>query len=338
VSLDPQHHLLSPEESARRFREQIVPQHLAHGVAQDRPVLVIVAGQPGAGKTAVENRIRADLGGGTVTIDADDMRTHHPDYVPLALRNDRAAAPACHPDASRWVEMAKEHCITGRYNVILSTTLRTASGAQATIDKFKQAGYRVEVAALAVHEATSRVGVLSRYQRARDTVGFGRYVPPAFQRDAYAGLLSALDRIDAGRLADAVHVYQRDGHRLYRNELDQHGEWARPPGARAAVEAGRARPWGAREIDAFREQVAFLRARLPQDLHADLLTAARAARDHLAATATTATVAEADAAALLGTLRAAAAPRGPPTSAAEHDNPHRPPGRAPRSSGNDQAR
>lgn len=341
MTFDPQAHRLPPEESARRFHEQIVPQRLAHGVPQDRPMLVIVAGQSGAGKTTVEHRVHTDLGGGTVIIDADDMRTHHPDYVALAMRNDRLASAACHPDASRWVHMAIDYCIASRYNVVLSTTLRTAGGAQQIIDRFRGAEYPVEVAALAVHEATSRLSVLRRYQRGREDVGFGRYVPSAFQSDAYAGLPSSLDRIDAGRLADAVHVYRRDGRRLYSNELNQHGEWIRPPAARAALETGRALPWGADEIRTFREQAEYLRARLPEDLHGDLLTAARAARNHLAATGTTATPAEVAQAARLAAGRTAPdpTPNGHRLSAAPTDpQRHHTPRRSPRRPNPDQSR
>ncbi len=285
MSTEPQSRLLSAQESQRRFHERIVPRYLAHGVPQERPVLVIVAGQPGAGKSAVENRVHADLGGGTVTIDADDLRPTHPDYVPLALENDRTAAPATHADASRWVEMAKDYCISNRFNVVYSTTMRGAEFAEQDINRFKQAGYRVEVVALAVHEATSRLGVLSRYQQGREDVGFGRYVPDAFQRDAYAGLLSSLDHIDDRHLADAVHIYLRDGTRVYTNELDDNGEWAHPAGSRAAVEEARGRPWNHEEIQAFRDRAAELAHQLPADLHGDLLAIAETAREHVAATA-----------------------------------------------------
>jgi UDP-N-acetylglucosamine kinase len=336
VSTSPEEHRLSPEESRRRFHERIVPQHFEHGVPQDRPVLVIVAGQPGAGKTAAENRVRADLDA-AVTIDADQMRDHHPAYVPLALRNDRLAAPATHPDAARWVEMAMDYCIKNRFNVVFSTTMRAA--AQETIDRFKDAGYRVEVAVVAVHEATSRLGVLSRYQDGRDDVGFGRYVPANVQREAYTGLLAELDRIDAGRLADAVHVFQRDGRALYHNELDEQGDWVRPAGTRAAVEAGRDRPWSPDETRKFEERAAELSQRLPGDLQPDLAVAVEAGRRHVAATrSVTPTAAEVAAAGQLGTGRQAstayAGPRTP--TAATQDNPRRP--RPARSSEADQSR
>jgi len=283
VNADPSAHLLPLEESRRRFDEQIVPQRLAHGVRQERPVLVIVAGPPGSGKTAVENRVRADLGGGAVVVDADAMRIYHPDYVTLALRNDRLASPATHPDATRWANMAVAHCIEHGYDLVLSTTLRTAATVDYLSSRVRPAAYRIEIAALAVHEAASRLGVLRRYQDGRDDAGFGRYVPTAFQQDAYGGLLSALDRVDDARLADVVNVYRRDGHLLYHNELGPGGDWVRPPGARAAVEAGRARSWSAEEITVFLAQAEGLRARLPADLHEDLRIAVQAARDHIAA-------------------------------------------------------
>lgn len=315
MSADAPARQLPLEEARRRFGEQIVPQRLAHGVPQEQPVVVIVAGPPGSGKTAVENRVNADLGGGTVIVDADAMRVHHPDYVPLALRNDRLASPATHPDAVRWANMAIAHCIEHRYHLVLSTTLRTAAAAEHLSSRFRQPAYRVEIAALAVHEAACRLGVLRRYQDGRDDVGFGRYVPSAFQRDAYAGLLSALDRVDVGRLADEVRVYRRDGNQLYHNQLGPGGDWVDPPGARAAVEAGRARPWGTEEIAAFLAQAEGLRTRLPADLHDDLRFAVQAALDHTAAAAGTPAV---------GGLLRAAFPQAARTPLRDRGTPARP--------------
>jgi UDP-N-acetylglucosamine kinase len=283
MSADPQPYQLSLEESQRRFRERIVPRYLAHGIPQRQPVLVMVAGQPGAGKTVLENQVHAILGGGTVTIDADDLRPVHPDYLPLAMQNDRIAAPATQPDVTRWVDMAKDYCIGKQFNVIFSTTMRGAGAAERDIVRFRRGGYPVEVVVLAVHEATSRLGVLSRYQQGREDVGFGRYVPDGFQRDAYAGLLSALEHIDQRRLADRVSVYLRDGTELYANQRDATGEWQRAPAARAALEAGRQRPWSLEEIAQFRHRAGELAHQLPQDLQGDLLSITEAARDHVAA-------------------------------------------------------
>ncbi|WP_426361723.1 zeta toxin family protein [Streptomyces sp. E-08] len=52
TEVDRTRYVLSEEENAQIFREQIVPQQL-DGRPQEQPIAVIVSGQTGAGKTAI---------------------------------------------------------------------------------------------------------------------------------------------------------------------------------------------------------------------------------------------------------------------------------------------
>ncbi|WP_172386932.1 zeta toxin family protein [Streptomyces sp. MNP-20] len=52
---------LPPEENQRSFREQIAPVFLDGSTPQRAPVAVIVAGQTGAGKTAVTRMVKDAL-------------------------------------------------------------------------------------------------------------------------------------------------------------------------------------------------------------------------------------------------------------------------------------
>lgn len=282
MTAEPESHRLSPQQAAEIFHEVIVPRRLAHGVRQDQPVLVVVAGQPGAGKSAAERRVHAALGEGAVTIDADDMRGHHPDYVALTAANDRTAAMLTHHEAQRWVAMAKEHCIEQRNHVVLSATLGNPESARRHIDQFRAAGYRVELAVVAVDDATSQLGVLDRYQAGRERDGVGRFVPLQVQQEAYTGLLETVAAVDAERLVDAVHVYQRDGRQLYGNALDESGRWESSPATRQAVETARDRPWEASAFTAFRESAESLARRLPEDLRPELRAAVGTALSRLA--------------------------------------------------------
>ncbi|NED09613.1 zeta toxin protein, partial [Streptomyces sp. SID6648] len=49
---------LPPDENRRIFREQIAPVYLDGCTPQQAPVVVIVAGQTGAGKTAVTRMVK----------------------------------------------------------------------------------------------------------------------------------------------------------------------------------------------------------------------------------------------------------------------------------------
>jgi predicted ABC-type ATPase len=279
---------LDDREAERIFAQRIVPQRLSGGKASTEPIVVFVVGQPGAGKTrAQEALLKALDREGAVSIDADDLRAYHPRHDKLALADDLTVANKTHQDASHWVDMAIDHVIARRVDVAVSATFGNPNSAAEKIDRFRQAGYRVEVAVVAVDDVRSRLGVLQRYQDQRDSVGAGRYVPPQVQRDAYTGLLDTVDRVERDRLADAVHVYSRGGHQLYTNRSSPNGS-ERPPAARAAIETERARPWTAEEAQRVVQTATGLEPRLRAELRGELTGVVADARERIRATRDTA--------------------------------------------------
>ncbi|GAA3250893.1 zeta toxin family protein [Dactylosporangium siamense] len=233
--------------------------------------MVIVAGQPGAGKSVAQAAVLAQLGhSDAVAIDVDDLRTYHPRYESLALADDRTAAAYTQRDAQRWLRMCIAEAISHRFNIVLSTTLADPGHAEALLNRFREAGYTTQVAFLAVHELHSRLGVLDRYQHDQTTIGWGRYAPTPYQRSTYTGMLASADHIDQHRLADDVRVLQRDGHHLYRNHL-LGGQWQQPPDTRNAIERGRAASLstGTGTAHIFNRS-AVLAQSLPADLHGNL--------------------------------------------------------------------
>jgi len=282
----PNPYLLGTDEARLIFAEAIVPQRLT-GEPQQDPIVVVVGGQPGAGKSRAQAAVVANLGRqSTVAIDADDLRPYHPQYETLALQEDRSAGTYCHPDAARWVRMAIDHAIDYRLDVVLGTSLGWAEGTQETLQQFRGAGYRVEVVLMAVHEAQSRLGILQRYQDERDAVGYGRLLPTAIHDATYTGVLDTADRVDELRLADAVSVYRRGGGQpLYANQLTDHGQWQQPPATRSAMETERGRPWTGEETTRFRAAAESLADRLPASLRGDLVGIVSTALAHASAAA-----------------------------------------------------
>jgi hypothetical protein len=268
AGLDRGRYLLPAAEAERIFAEDIALERLT-GAAQPDPVAVLVVGQPGAGKSVAQAAVLAQLGrADAVTIDVDDLRTYRPMYEPLALADDRTAAAYTQRDAQRWLRMAIAEAAERRYDIVLSTTFADPGHAEALLNRLRTLTYAPQVAYLAVHELPSRLGVLDRYQVDRATLGFGCYTPPDYQRTAYTGLLDTADRIDQHHLADGVHVYQRDGHEVYRNQLHD-GSWRSPPATRAAIEHGRTTSLGTDHTGLFL-RAATLAQTLPAELHADL--------------------------------------------------------------------
>src|SRR5262245_2134590 len=80
---------LPESENQRIFRKDIVRERLA-GTPQRRPVVVFVAGQTGAGKTAVTKLVMNALarGGRPVNLDLDKYKPYHPRYSTLLVADE----------------------------------------------------------------------------------------------------------------------------------------------------------------------------------------------------------------------------------------------------------
>lgn len=192
----------------------------------EKPVAVILAGQPGAGKGTAGAKIKNQLDHNVITIDPDEMRRYHPDQNKLMIENDKTAATYTHEDASRWSEALKRAGIENKRNLILDGTLKSPDKAQSLCHEMKQDGRRVELHVVAVNELQSRLGIIQRYERQKEKEGFGRWVPQDVHDAAYKGMLASVNQIEKNKLADSIYVHDRDGNVLYENHLDEQGKWS----------------------------------------------------------------------------------------------------------------
>lgn len=75
---------LDDETHARLLREEIIPKSgMNETSSQDHPKAVVLAGQPGAGKSKVAGALLREFNGDVVPVDPDELRTFHPEFVRL---------------------------------------------------------------------------------------------------------------------------------------------------------------------------------------------------------------------------------------------------------------
>jgi len=235
---------ITEEAHQKIFEEKIKPSFLSKASSVDFPVAVILGGQPGSGKSTLIELVTEDLldQGGAVFIAGDNFREYHSRYKELLELGHKDAAFLTNEDVGRWVEKAMLYSGQMRYNIVMEGTMRTPDNVVNMLNRMHDAGYKSDVRVLAVNERISWQRVLSRYENEYIDLGYGRMVVPQVHADAYTGLLKTLDQIEQNRLADRLVVYKPDATILYDNEL-RHGEWNKPPQARAIVEQERSRSW-----------------------------------------------------------------------------------------------
>jgi len=239
-------HKLTPEQSRHLFQEEILPALLEDTPGlqpSDKPTMVVVGGQPGAGKSTSIGHIEAELAsrGGVLQANVDALREFHPEYDELMEASDKTASNHTYADAKRWAGMVEDHAKAHRYNVMIESLMASPDGMKPWFDDYRQRGYTTEVRVVAVNERSSWQGVVGRYEEQKARQGVGRTVPHDVHDMAYANVLRTVEAIEAEKLADRVVIHSRDGRVLYENRLQPDGQWRHAPGARAAIEAERSR-------------------------------------------------------------------------------------------------
>lgn len=253
---DRQEYRLSEAENEKIFQNDVKPYLLATaslGLSRsEEPTMVIVGGQPGAGKSRSIDSVRLDLerSGGVMEIAADDLRKFHPKNDELMQKDDRTAADFTHADASAWAEKAERFAREQKFNVLIEGTLKTPDNAAAKLADYREAGYFVEARVIAVHERTSWQGVVGRYEQQKEDAGVGRMTPKPVHDAAVAGVLASVEKIETEKLADRVRIDRRGAEQIYSNTLNANGNWERPPAARLHIEVERNKPLTAQQWDA----------------------------------------------------------------------------------------
>ncbi len=259
--------VLSARESQDVLGRVIPPAATASAVPQGRPVVVIVGGQPGAGKTKAADLVQAALGrrGGAVRIGRDLYKAAHRHYAAALAADVRTAGAKVRPDTSRWQTAVEEYVRAHGLDAVVESALADPDEFRASSAAYRRSRHRIEVVALATPEAWSQLGILDRFLTEAAAGAGGRYVSWDNHDSCAKNMLTTLAVIEAEQLADRITVVTRDGTVLYDNELVD-GAWRRRPAADKVVARGRSRPWTAPETAVFHQKIACAEVRVHRDV------------------------------------------------------------------------
>ena len=231
MTVDRTRHALSEAENERIFRQDIVPDVLT-GSSRARPVVVFVTGQTGAGKTALASLVTRALtrgdGTGPVSVNLDIYKPYHPEYDRLLAEDDTTVGAYTSIDGHKWMEKAEAYVISHRLDAVMESAMRDPHDFEEPAARLQAAGYRVEVAVLAVHGAYSRLGALERYLRQVAVTGTGRLIDRQIHDACHQGVVRSARAVDASRVAHSIFALRRDGSCVYSNHLGRDGQWVRP--------------------------------------------------------------------------------------------------------------
>lgn len=240
--------LLSQSKHEQILREEIIPDSTVGISPDERPKAIILAGQPGAGKSGLaHDAIQAlEFKTNHVRVDIDELRIAHPDYENLRLTQPKIAANEVQKDASLWGKELTKHCIENRYNLVVDGTLGNAKNADMLVSLLKEKDYQIEIHAMAIDKSRSDQGIYARYENGLETREARWVNPNTVAQDAYTGLSSSIATIERKHPDIAIKLYGTDtneqGQRATK-ELNRQSEVS----AQKTLETERKREWGKSE-------------------------------------------------------------------------------------------
>jgi len=209
--------LLPDSELDQVYAERVRSQLFGDGRPSVNPRLVIVGGQPGAGKTLVTLSAARELGrsGDAVAyINGDELRPLHPRYSALVAADNTTAADKTGTDVGLWVERGIREAAAGRFSSVIETTMRQPEVVRRTAEQFMKAGFEFEMRVVVVDPELSRLAIYERFARALGAPGaLPRFTLPSYHTDALTQMPATLEAV--AKLASVVRLVSRQGQELY---------------------------------------------------------------------------------------------------------------------------
>ncbi|WP_461033886.1 zeta toxin family protein [Streptomyces mayteni] len=257
------YHGLTAEEHQWIYDKLIVPT-LRAITPQERPVVVYVMAQPGAGKTRMGRLVRRSLRGRPMWIMGDNFKAAHPDYLRLLREEPRTAGARIRTDYKAWQRMVEARVRAGRGDAVIEIAPGDVDEFVESAELFHDAGHMVHLVVIGARAADSRQGTAARFAWASRKGLPGRFTTRAGHDRCFAAVAEAVRAAEDGSVVDSVTVVRRDGTAVYRNERLPDARWRRCPAGAGVVVAEQHRPYTRQEATEFLALQRRLRRELPQ--------------------------------------------------------------------------
>ena len=200
------------EELEIKFKE-ILEYYKSMYSPTENPKVALLGGQPGAGKSGLENMV--NIKKNYVSISGDDYREYHPRFKEINLEYGREASKYTQQWAAEITEKLIKELRKEKYNLIIEGTLRTAELPLKEANAFKKAGYNVELNVVVVKPEKFRLGTLERYEAMLKQGKVPRMTPKEHHDLVVNNIGNNLEIIYNSKAFDNIKLFDRENNLLY---------------------------------------------------------------------------------------------------------------------------
>ena len=187
---------------------------------QENPKAVLLAGQPGAGKTMLSSLILPRLGNDAVLINGDDYRRYHPDYKSLYEKYGSDSVAMTSAFSGTVTEILIERLSNLKYNLVIEGTGRTVEVPKGTAERLTAKGFAVEMAVIATRPLLSLISTVQRFYQMNERGTIPRATAIEAHDNVVSALPSNLDTLSECPYISKIMIWTRDAKLYYDSEND----------------------------------------------------------------------------------------------------------------------
>lgn len=175
----------------------------------ERPKLMFVAGQAGAGKSRLIPIVKKELGYNVAVSDYDIVRALHPKYEKAHMEVGENIHLALLPDADRANKDLRHYCMKNNLNLIYEGTMRGTNVFIEIAKEFRDAGYEIDLRLMAVPKLESYGSTFLRYATDLLHNNQPRWISREVHDESYEKFIVTLRELEKQKLFEEAKVYKR---------------------------------------------------------------------------------------------------------------------------------
>lgn len=218
------------------LRRSILPLIFSTGAQPEpTPRLILIAGQPGSGRSRAVSRVSSEHRQYLSVINGDDMRAFHPHFTAATHRRSADASGGLAHATAGWVRDCIRHARERKHSLLLEGAFLDPKVAVGTAERFAGEGFETRIVVVASRRAESLLSVASLYLRDVHASAPAQLVSREVHDLAFEATRALVAAVEDSASVDRLTIPKRNGETAF----DAHRDDGRDAfnGAGAALEA-----------------------------------------------------------------------------------------------------
>lgn len=224
---------LSDDNHQEILRRDILPLYFPNAAESDDPTLILLSGQPGAGRSRPTSQLIAEHDDDLTTLNGDDLRAFHPHLSELATARSTEASSILSHATATWVSGCIRFARENRRSLLLEGTFPNPAVVTGTAARFASEGFSTRVVVVASRRAESLMSVVSRYLGEVQAGAPAQYTSLNAHDRGFAATRTLVDAVEQTASVDRLTILGRDGQPVF--DAHREGRTDAFVGTRAAL-------------------------------------------------------------------------------------------------------